>query len=70
MMCLHLENCYLNRVCHFAPSHSLQGHSRGPDKIRLNEDGRRCVTYDSTGRDTLLWLWDVGSGERRRMLAL
>ncbi|CAH1780311.1 unnamed protein product [Owenia fusiformis] len=42
--------------------HMLGGHSGGPDKIFLSDNGLRAVTYDSTGADMSVHLWDLEKG--------
>ena len=54
----------------FVNRFTLHGHNRGPDNISLSEDGRRAVTYDSSRRDTTLWMWDLHKGKISTIITL
>lgn len=42
---------------------TLRGHSAPADQIRMEEHGKRCLTYDSKGRDRSVRVWDVTKGK-------
>ncbi len=42
--------------------HTLPGHKLGVDVIEMSQDGTRCVSWDSTAKDTTLYLWDIVQG--------
>ncbi|XP_015912569.1 NACHT domain- and WD repeat-containing protein 1 isoform X2 [Parasteatoda tepidariorum] len=42
---------------------TLRGHSAPADQIRMEEQGKKCLTYDSRGYDRSVRVWDVTKGE-------
>lgn len=46
-----------------ARRYNLQGHTAPVDEIKLDDDGGRCLTYDSAGRDRSVRVWDLAKGE-------
>ena len=40
----------------------LQGHCHGPNHLCLSDNGTRCASWDSTGWDTSIRLWDISQG--------
>lgn len=42
--------------------YKLQGHCDGPTHISLNSDNTKCVTFNVSGRDNSIRLWDVKNG--------
>ncbi|CAD5117483.1 DgyrCDS6251 [Dimorphilus gyrociliatus] len=43
--------------------YELRGHCDGPTHISLNSDNTKCVTFNTSGRDNSIRLWDVKHGE-------
>lgn len=50
-------------LCTGARRFTLRGHSAPADQIRMEEQGKRCLTYDSKGYDRSVRVWDVTKGE-------
>ncbi|GIX76385.1 NACHT and WD repeat domain-containing protein 2 [Caerostris darwini] len=42
---------------------TLRGHSAPVDQIRMEESGKRCLTYDSRNYDRSVRVWDITKGE-------
>ncbi|GFU21337.1 NACHT and WD repeat domain-containing protein 2 [Nephila pilipes] len=42
---------------------TLRGHSAPVDQIRMEEQGKRCLTYDSRNYDRSVRVWDITKGE-------
>jgi len=42
--------------------HELKGHSSDVDTIRVSENGKIFLSYDSTGKDPIIRVWDVEKG--------
>ncbi|XP_076370649.1 NACHT and WD repeat domain-containing protein 2-like isoform X3 [Tachypleus tridentatus] len=40
----------------------LRGHSAPVDNIKIDESGTRCLTFDLSGRDRSIRLWDLAKG--------
>ena len=43
--------------------HTLPGHHAGVDRLQLSSDGTQCVSWDTTGHDTSIYLWDIVKGK-------
>ena len=41
----------------------LAGHHAGVDRLQLSADGTQCVSWDTTGHDTSIYLWDIVKGK-------
>ncbi|XP_022252283.1 NACHT and WD repeat domain-containing protein 2-like [Limulus polyphemus] len=41
----------------------LRGHSAPADTLKMDESGTRCLSFDSTGRDKSIRVWDVVKGQ-------
>ncbi|GIX73219.1 NACHT and WD repeat domain-containing protein 2 [Caerostris extrusa] len=41
---------------------TLRGHSAPVDQIRMEESGKRCLTYDSRNYDRSVRVWDITKG--------
>ena len=40
----------------------MKGHFCGVSHVRLSDNGRRAVTYSSSGVDPNVWMWDITKG--------
>ncbi|XP_077982250.1 NACHT domain- and WD repeat-containing protein 1-like isoform X2 [Glandiceps talaboti] len=45
-----------------ALKHTLRGHTHPVNRIYMNENGQRCLTYDTNQQDRSVRLWDLRQG--------
>ena len=57
-----VKNLSLLSVVSSLVRYTLQGHTHPVDSIYLSEDGKRCLSNDSTHMDRSLRMWDLQHG--------
>ena len=40
----------------------MKGPILGANRLNLDVAGNTCISWDDTGQDTTLWMWDIAHG--------